>query len=118
MAVVVLPTPPFWFAIAITWVTGASPRISMTGTTSGRSTRDGMAVMLLLRSGGRMARLSTEDASCSPFCGYVDRTRFARIRATSDGHATIERPYDAAELRAAAVLAQRQSTSGGTGADQ
>jgi hypothetical protein len=27
IAVVVLPTPPFWFAIAITCVTGASPRI-------------------------------------------------------------------------------------------
>src|SRR4051794_16893747 len=27
IAVVVLPTPPFWLAIAITWVTGASPRI-------------------------------------------------------------------------------------------
>src|SRR5689334_22108418 len=27
MAVVVFPTPPFWFAIAITCVTGESPRI-------------------------------------------------------------------------------------------
>ncbi len=28
IAVVVLPTPPFWLAIAITFVTGASPRSS------------------------------------------------------------------------------------------
>src|SRR5215467_11241210 len=35
MAVVVLPTPPFWFAIAITCVTGASPRI-MAGVADGR----------------------------------------------------------------------------------
>src|SRR5262245_44173683 len=99
MAVVVLPTPPFWFAIAITCVTGASPRI-IAGVGDGRRGGRGLTRMLLLAPSGRAPRLSTEQGTCSPFCGYVDD--WARRPGTHS--------YHARRRRSGAVLAQRQGS--------
>jgi len=98
IAVVVLPTPPFWLAIAITFVTGASPRSLALALTWGarrrqsgrcagpdrpvdRSAATGPRSPLLIH---RIAELCTEVWISRRSCPGSLTTRFGPFRAVSE----------------------------------
>src|SRR2546422_7780456 len=74
MAVVVLPTPPFWLAIAISFVTGASPLVTSRGVVwrAGR-TAGGMAPCYSTRREPRQALYPQMQRLVHHFCGYLER---------------------------------------------
>src|ERR1700747_2844434 len=100
MAVVVLPTPPFWFAIAITCVTGASPRNPW-------RRRDGR------RSGGGTARCYS-SGSVGERRGYPQIGRLVHhfVDMSAQRRGAGKRPYHAERRRADVCLAQRQGEWG------